>query len=103
MRIIELIYITTTLISVLTALPQLKRLWTVKSSDEFSLSSWVAWLVAQITALVYALSIASVPYLIVNLLWITFYVLMIFLIIKYRDTSKKEAVYVPVEQTERDL
>jgi uncharacterized protein with PQ loop repeat len=100
MHAIELIYVTTTLVSVLTALPQLKRLWVMKNSDEFSLVSWIAWLIAQLSALVYAISIGSVPYLIVNFLWIAFYALMIALIVKYRSGAKREAVYVKVEQDE---
>jgi uncharacterized protein with PQ loop repeat len=98
MNAIELIYVATTLASVLTAFPQLKQLWLMKNSDEFSLISWVAWLIAQLAALVYAASIGSIPYLIVNILWITFYVLMIGLIIKYRTGGKRELAYVKVEE-----
>lgn len=98
MHTIELIYVTTTFVSIVTAFPQLKQLWLIKNSDEFNLLSWVAWLIAQLAALIYAISIASVPYLIVNLLWITFYAFMIGLIIKYRGNGKKEMAYVSVEQ-----
>jgi uncharacterized protein with PQ loop repeat len=98
MYTIEFIYVTTTLLSVLTAFPQLKQLWSIKNSDEFNLFSWVAWLIAQLAALVYAISIASVPYLIVNILWITFYVLMIGLIVKYR--GNRRVAYVRVEAAE---
>jgi uncharacterized protein with PQ loop repeat len=98
MYTIELIYLATTFISVIAAFPQLKQLWLMKNSDEFNLTSWVAWFLAQLAALLYAISIASIPYLVVNFLWITFYALMIGLIIKYRTKGKKEAVYIKVEQ-----
>lgn len=88
MNTIEFVYVSTTLISVFTAIPQLKRLWILKSSDEFNLYTWVAWLVAQLSALVYSVSISSVPYLIVNILWVSFYLVMIGLILKYRDSKK---------------
>jgi hypothetical protein len=97
MHIIELVYLTTTLVSVMTAFPQLKQLWLMKNSDEFKLLSWVAWLIAQLTALVYAISIASIPYLIVNLLWIAFYALMIALILKYRG-SNREMAFAKLDQ-----
>ncbi len=88
MKFIELIYIGTTFASVLMSLPQLRQLWRIKNSDEFSLSSWIAWLIAQLSSLVYAIAIKSTPYLIVNALWLSFYVMMILLIIKYRKGSQ---------------
>jgi uncharacterized protein with PQ loop repeat len=87
MHIIELIYLVTTFASVFTALPQLKQLWKMKNSDEFNLFSWVAWCLSQVTALFYSITIHSVPYLLVNIAWISFYVVMIGLILKYRRST----------------
>jgi hypothetical protein len=84
MHTIEIIYIGTTALSVLTALPQIKQLLVMKNADEFNLLTWVAWLLAQMAALVYAISIHSLPYLLVNVMWICFYVTMLALILKYR-------------------
>jgi hypothetical protein len=69
---------------VLTALPQIRQLLVMKNSDEFNVLTWVAWLLAQLAALVYAVSIHSLPYLLVNIMWIGFYTTMIALIVKYR-------------------
>lgn len=88
MNTIESIYVLTTLISVITAIPQLRRLWTLKNSDEFNLLTWIAWLIAQLAALVYSISISSIPYLIVNILWISFYLAMIGLIIKFKENKR---------------
>jgi uncharacterized protein with PQ loop repeat len=99
MNFIVLIYIGTTLGSVLAALPQLKQIWKMKNSDEFNLLSWVSWALAQLTALFYSLYLHSIPYLIVNILWLSFYVTMIGLIIKYR---KGKAIPVTEEVTDED-
>jgi uncharacterized protein with PQ loop repeat len=95
MYAIELTYITTSLASVFTAVPQLRKLWSIKNSDEFNLFTWVAWLVAQLSGLVYSISISSIPYLIVNILWVVFYVAMIGLILKYR--GGKQLAYAKAE------
>lgn len=102
MRTIELIYVTSMMAAIVTAFPQLRRLWVVKNSDEFNLASWIAWLVAQVAALIYAISIASVPYVIVNLLWIVFYTFMVILIFKYRDSSKRELAYARIVEEDND-
>jgi hypothetical protein len=98
MRIIELFYITTTLASIVTALLQFKNSRGTKNSEKFSLSSWIAPLAAQLTVLVCVISIASVHYLLVNILWMTFYASMILLIRKYRSGAQKELAYARVKQ-----
>jgi uncharacterized protein with PQ loop repeat len=92
MHAVELIYLITTFTSVFTALPQLKQLWRMKNSDEFSLFSWVAWCLSQIAALFYSITIHSIPYLLVNIAWISFYLLMISLIIKFRNNTSTHLV-----------
>jgi len=91
MRAIEIIYLVTTFASVFTALPQVKQLLAMKDSDEFNLFTWVAWFLAQVAALFYSLSIHSLPYFMVNIAWISFYIAMISLIIKYRGATAKLA------------
>jgi uncharacterized protein with PQ loop repeat len=100
MNALEIIYLTTTSGSVLTALPQVRQLLVLKNSDELNAFSWAAWLVAQITALFYAISIASIPYVIVNIMWILFYATMLGLIIKYRPRGSRRLApeEVPVEK-----
>jgi uncharacterized protein with PQ loop repeat len=101
MKFIELIYVGTTFASVIMAFPQLKQLWRLKNSDEFNLSTWVAWFVAQLSSLVYAIAIKSIPYLIVNFLWLSFYVTMIALIFKYRKGSQLAYANQPQQNISR--
>jgi uncharacterized protein with PQ loop repeat len=91
MRAVEIIYLVTTFISVFTALPQIKQLLAMKDSDEFNLFTWIAWCLAQVSALFYSISIHSTPYLMVNIAWIGFYIAMIGLIIKYRGATAELA------------
>lgn len=91
MHTIAFIYVTASSLSVIAALPQLHQLWMMKDSSEFNLFSWVAWTAAQFTALAYAVSIASLPYLIVNILWVSFYMTMVALILKYRHPAPTTA------------
>ncbi|GAC1390424.1 MAG: hypothetical protein NVSMB46_00040 [Candidatus Saccharimonadales bacterium] len=83
MRPIETIYLITTTASVFTSFPQIRQIYKMKNSDEFSLFSWIAWFISQVAALIYSISIHSIPYLIVNIMWIAFYITMISLILKY--------------------
>lgn len=90
MKVIVYIYLATSLCSVATALPQVRQILVMKNSDEFNLLSWLAWSIAQITALVYSITIHSLPYVVVNLGWITFYLVMTVLIVKYRHPKVSE-------------
>jgi len=60
-----------------------------KQSDEFSLSTWVVWLVTQCITLVYVTSIGNKLMMVVSVAWITFYVAMISLIIYYHPARKR--------------
>jgi uncharacterized protein with PQ loop repeat len=88
MNSIELLYISMTSLSVFASLPQIRQLIVLKRSDEFSLTTWIIWTLAQISALFYSIHINSIPYLAVNIIWIIFYVVMLFLILKYRTVAK---------------
>jgi len=85
MQTIEIIYLSSSAIAVFAMVPQIKQLLVTRQTDELSLSSWLAWLGNQIVALFYAISIHAVPYVIINFAWIAFYMIMIYLIFKYRN------------------
>jgi lipid-A-disaccharide synthase-like uncharacterized protein len=87
MNIIFIIYLLATTASIAAGAPQLKRLVATKRSDEFSLVTWVIWLLAQVVQLIYALSVSDRLYAIVCILWLTFYIFIVSLIIKYRHTA----------------
>ena len=64
----------------------------MRNADEFNLLTWVAWLLSQVTALFYSLALHSLAYLVVNVLWITFYATMIALIMKFRKGATTKLV-----------
>jgi len=76
--------VTAGLIAVLCSIPQFIQLLKEKRSDEFNLFSWVSWIIYQITALMYTISIGAYPYSALNCLWVAYYILMVIFIIKYR-------------------
>ncbi len=85
MNLIELTYILASIASVIVMYPQIKKLLLTKRSDELSLSTWGVWAICQFVALIYSLSLAAIPLILVNAVWITFYVAMLVLILKYRN------------------
>ena len=78
-------------ISVLAAIPQLLQLYKVKRSDEFSAFSWTIWLIYQLVALAYTISINKPVYIAINGLWVIFYSVMVGLIFVYRLPSKRKS------------
>lgn len=81
---IEIIYLISASIAVLAMVPQIKRLLLTRQSDELSLATWATWGGCQLISLLYAISLNAQAYIIVNVAWIAFYAMMVFLIIKYR-------------------
>lgn len=81
---IQIIYFISASIGILAMIPQLRRLITTKQSDGLSLTTWGTWACCQMVSFAYAMSIDARAYMIVNVVWISFYWTMVFLIIKYR-------------------
>lgn len=90
MSIIELFYTLSVVLALSAAVPQIKKLLKIKSSSEFSITTWVSWLGAQAIAFIYAISVGAYAYMAASAAWVAFYALMVVLIIKYRPRSKKE-------------
>lgn len=99
--IIQLAYLVATFASVASGLPQIKQLLITKQSDELSLKTWISWTTCQCVALLYAISLGAIPYIIANVAWIIFYLYMVFLIIKYRPRTQPAPV--KVETTEQPV
>jgi hypothetical protein len=93
MHIIEITYLALSVASVIAMVTQVKRLLITKQSDELSLATWVMWATYQASALVYSISLHAVAWLATNIAWVSFYVIMLALIIKYR----KKAATVTVQ------
>jgi uncharacterized protein with PQ loop repeat len=77
------------MIAVVLSVPQLIQLVKIKNSDELNLFSWIVWFIYQVIALSYSISINALPYALINTLWIIFYAVMVFLIIKYRPKASR--------------
>lgn len=80
----QTIYLISSSIGILAMIPQLRRLIMTKQSDGLSLTTWGTWACCQMVSFAYAISINARAYMLVNVVWISFYWTMVFLIIKYR-------------------
>lgn len=91
MPVIEIIYLSSGGLAFLASIPQITKIVSLKNTSEFYIPTWFVWLIYQSSALFYALSIKAWAYFIINILWVTFYMLMVILIIRYSNI-KKQAV-----------
>ncbi len=88
MNLFHLFYLIGTAAAIVAGIPQLRRLLITKQADEFSIWTWIIWLFSQITALAYGWSTGDLLYSAVALFWLSFYTVMVTLIIKYRSRSQ---------------
>ncbi len=79
-------------IAVGACVPQLKQLVKTKASDEFSLSTWMIWAIAQTVTLMYVISLGNMLMAMVNIVWVSFYTAMSVLIIRYRYKGRAEQI-----------
>jgi uncharacterized protein with PQ loop repeat len=100
---IEIAYLIASLIAVIAMVPQIKQLLITKQSDELSLSTWSAWAGCQVVSLLYGFSIGAFAYIIVNFVWIAFYILMVALIIRYRIKKPSLATELNAENPIEEL
>ena len=91
MLYIEIIYIIGAVIAISACVPQIRQLQASKASDEFSLATWATWLGTQTISLLYVLSLGDILLIIVNSVWITFYFVMVSLIVRYRHLQGRLA------------
>ncbi|MEO7904517.1 MAG: hypothetical protein ABIR91_01840 [Candidatus Saccharimonadales bacterium] len=84
MILIEILYTTAAVVAISACIPQVLQLWRLKRSDELNLQSWTTWTFTQMVTLVYVISIGNVLMSVVNLVWVSFYVCMTVMIIRYR-------------------
>jgi uncharacterized protein with PQ loop repeat len=86
-QILALLLLLGGLASVLAAIPQLIKLISLKHSTEFNLFSWTIWLFYQAISVAYSFNIKAYVYVVINSLWVTFYLTMVALIVKYRKSK----------------
>ena len=92
---IELAYLMASTVAIIAMAPQVKQLLITKQSDEFSLFSWMAWTFSQFIALLYGVSHGALPYIIVNSIWLLYYLVMVVMIIRYRKTDSAQFITEP--------
>ena len=97
MLYIEIIYILTALIALSACVPQVKQLLKSKRSDEFSLQTWLTWTCTQLATFAYVVMIGDVLMACVNVVWVSFYAYMTFLIVRYRRHMVRTAAIEVVE------
>jgi len=96
MNVIKILYLLTTMISILAMLPQIKKLHQTKNTDQFSLTTWSLWTFSGLVALMYATTLKSAPFLFAAIAWFIFYVIMVSMIIyyKYKDDIPNIAIHI---------
>jgi len=77
------------MISVIATIPQLLKLIKLKHSTEFNLFSWIVWLIYQTVSVAYSWRIKAYLYVVINSLWVGFYLVMVILIIRYRKNDSE--------------
>ena len=97
MHIIETIYIIAVLMSISACIPQLRQLVITKASDEFSVSTWAIWLGTQCATLLYVVTLNNLLMILANIIWVSFYTVMLALIVHYRRQSQRTLEAEPVE------
>lgn len=100
MSLLEILYTISAGISLIACIPQLRQLVMTKRSEEFSLQTWFLWAATQAITLVYVISIHNILMITVNILWVSFYVLMTYLIFHYGHFANAVVVQDQAKSTE---
>lgn len=87
MTSITILYMIAAFLAIVACIPQVLTLYRIKFSDEFQLTTWTVWLFAQMVSLAYMYSFGNVLLIVTNTLWVTFYGLMVVLIVTYRPKT----------------
>lgn len=89
---IEFAYLIASSIAIMAMLPQVKQLLVTRQSEEFNVFSWSSWTFSQFVALMYGISLGAVPYIVINSIWLAYYLVMIGVIIYFRKPQKSAAL-----------
>lgn len=85
---IQLLYIVAGFIALSAGAFQLSKLLKKKNSDEFNLGTWLLWSGTQSITTMYALSLGDPLFTFISASWVTFYLSMSVLIIKYSSSRQ---------------
>jgi len=105
---LQILYTVSGFIALSAGALQLSKLLKKKNSDEFNLGTWLMWTGTQSVSTTYAISLGDPLLVIISGAWVTFYLMMSVLIIRYsssrytlfksvRPYNKAEDVPMPIE------
>lgn len=89
---LQIIYVVSGFVALSAGGFQLSKLLKKKNSDEFNLGTWLMWTGTQLVSTIYAISLGDPLLVFISGAWVTFYLMMSLLIIRYsssRDTLFK--------------
>lgn len=86
---IEILYLLASGMSVVAMGPQIRQILVMKTAENLHPITWIAWMITQGIAMMYALGINAWPFFLVSMAWFLFYGLMVGLIVKYRYESRR--------------
>ena len=95
MTILQILYIIAGFVALSAGGFQLSKLLKNKNSDEFNLGTWLMWSCTQSVSTAYAISLGDALLVTISGAWVTFYLSMSILIIKY--TSSPQSLFRSVK------
>ena len=94
MQPIELLYILSSTVAIASSAPQILQLLRTKKSEELSRATWSMWLTTQFFNLAYMTHLGNPLLIAFSPAWLSFYVIIMTLIIRYRRTPVPQMVEV---------
>lgn len=88
MHSLQILYILSGFIALSAGALQLSKLLKKKNSDEFNLGTWLMWTGTQGVSTAYAVSLGDALLVTISSAWVTFYLMMSVLIIRYSSSSR---------------
>jgi hypothetical protein len=83
---LQILYTVSGFIALSAGALQLSKLLKKKDSDEFNLGTWLMWTGTQTVSTTYALSLGDPLLVVMSGAWVTFYLMMSILIVKYSSS-----------------
>ena len=83
---LQILYITSGFIALTAGGFQLSKLLKKKNSDEFNLGTWLMWIGTQGVSAAYAISLGDLLLVFTSVAWVTFYLMMSVLIIRFSSS-----------------
>lgn len=96
---LQILYTVSGFIALSAGALQLSKLLKKKDSDEFNLGTWLMWTATQTVSTTYALSLGDPLLVVMSGAWVTFYLMMSILIVKY--SSSRATLFKSVRKSDK--